>query len=224
MKDRDKKINVLIVDDHQLIIDGLQNLLAGEPSINVVDGANSGVEALEMITKRNINVILADVNMPGMSGIELTKRIRESFPSVGVIGLTMNNDSSVINQMISAGAAGYVLKSSHINEICDAIRTVASGKSYLSQDVQTILMKQISKKDSGISGTKNNTTKLSVRETQILNLVASDLTDEEIAGKLMIGKRTVEAHRRNIYTKTRTKSVIGLIQYAINNNLIITSD
>lgn len=224
MKDPYNKIKVLVVDDHQLIIDGLQNLLAEEPFISVVDGANSGAEALEMMGKMKIDVVLADVNMPEMSGIELTKRIREAFPFVGVIGLTMNDDSSMINQMMSAGASGYVLKSSHINEICDAIRTVASGKSYLSHDVQTILMKHINKKDNGLLGTKNSTSKLSVRETQILNLVAIDLTDDEIASKLSVGKRTIETHRRNIYTKTRTKSLIGLLQYAINNNLIVPFD
>lgn len=215
-----KRINVLIVDDHQLIIDGLYALLNGEQGISVVAGVNSGEEAMKLLRKEHVDVVLADINMPKMSGIELTEMIRKSFPTVKVLALTMHDENSLINKMIEAGASGYVLKSTHISDLCDAIVSVADGSKYLSQDVQSVIMRNICNPKSQIVQFQPKVAKLSKRETEILNLIAQEYTNEAIAEKLFIGKRTVETHRRNIFAKTKTKTIVGLIRYALENNLI----
>lgn len=210
----------MIVDDHQLIIDGLFALLSGERGIVIVAGVNSGAEAMEILRKQHVDIVLVDINMPEMSGIELTKTIRRRFPGVEVLALTMHDENSLINKMIEAGASGYVLKSTHISDLCDAIASVASGSKYLSPDVQSIIMRNICHPQSPLLDLYPKAARLSRRETEILNLIAQENTNEEIAEKLFIGKRTVETHRRNIFVKTKTKTIVGLIRYAIENNLI----
>lgn len=220
MEMKTKKIRVLIVDDHQLIIDGLYSLLSEEQCLWVIGSANSGAEALAFLEKESVDVVLADINMPVMSGIELTQKIRKHHPHVHVLALTMHDENSLINKMIEAGAAGYVLKSTHISDLCEAIITIASGKKYLSPDVQTIIMRNICKPSSPVLQMQPKAVKLSRREMEILNLIAQEYTNEEIGQKLFIGKRTVETHRRNIFTKTKTKSIVGLIKFAYENDLI----
>lgn len=218
-KDR-KKIRVMIVDDHQLIIDGLHSLLSDEPCISIVAGVNSGEEALGVLRKEPVDVALVDINMPGLSGIELTEKVRKYFPTTQVLALTMHVENSLINKMIEAGASGYVLKSTHISDLCEAITSVASGYKYLSPDVQSIIMRNICHPNSALLEMQPRASKLSKRETEILNLIAQEFTNEEIARKLFIGKRTVETHRRNIFSKTKAKTIVGLIRYAIENDLI----
>jgi DNA-binding NarL/FixJ family response regulator len=220
MSDNRKVIKVMIVDDHQLIIDGLYALLSGEHGIVIEAGVNSGEEALQVLRTSEIDVVLADINMPKMSGIELTEKIQKFFPNTQVLALTMHDENSLINKMIEAGAAGYVLKSTHISDLCDAIVTVARGGKYLSPEVQSIIMRNICHPKSAVLNMAPKAISLSKRETEILNLIAQEYTNEEIADKLFIGKRTVETHRRNIFVKTKTKTIVGLIRYALDNNLI----
>ena len=215
-----ENVKVMIVDDHQLIIDGLYALLSEEAGISIASGVNSGAEALEVLRTQAIDVVLADINMPGMSGIELTAKIRQAYPNTHVLALTMHDENSLINKMIEAGAAGYVLKSTHISDLCDAIMAVAAGGKYLSPDVQSIIMRNICHPKSAVLDMQPRAAKLSRRETEILNLIAQEFTNEAIAEKLFIGKRTVETHRRNIFAKTKTKTIVGLIRYALENNLI----
>ena len=203
-----------------MIIDGLVSLLAEEPEVNIVDGLNSGAAALDVIARQRIDVVLADINMPGMSGVELTRKISRCYPGTRVIALSMHNDNTLITQMVEAGAAGYVLKSTNISELCDAIYAVARGEKFLSPEVQSVIMRNIYHHNSAVHEMHPKATRLSPRETEILNLIALELTNEEIGKKLFIGKRTVETHRRNIFAKTKTKTIVGLIQYAMDNNLI----
>lgn len=223
MSKRTQSIKVMIVDDHQLIIDGLYALFLEEEGINIVAAVNSGFEALDVLRNQNVDVVLVDINMPGMSGIELTKNIRHKYPATHTLALTMHAENSLINKMIEVGAAGYVLKSTHISDLCAAIDTVASGKKYLSPDVQSIIMRNICNPRSALAQIQPKVARLSKRETEILNLIAQEYTNEEIAEKLFIGKRTVETHRKNIFVKTKTKTIVGLIRYAIDNNLIENS-
>jgi DNA-binding NarL/FixJ family response regulator len=218
-----QRIKVMIVDDHQLIIDGLYALFSEEEGVRIVAAANSGSEALEILRNDAVDVVLVDINMPGMSGIELTTKIRQKYPGLFVLALTMHAENSLINKMIEAGASGYVLKSTHISDLCAAIEAVASGKKYLSPDVQSIIMRNICNPQSALAQIQPKVACLSKRETEILNLIAQEFTNEEIADKLFIGKRTVETHRRNIFVKTKTKTIVGLIRYAIDNNLIESS-
>lgn len=213
-------INVIVVDDHQIIVDGLVSLLSEREEINVVAGVTSAKEALNVISKNIVDVAIIDIHMPEITGIELTKLIRGKFEHVRVIALSMHDDSSLINKMIEAGASGYVLKSSSMNEVAQAISKVAQGHKYLSSEVQSIIMENIFFHDDAIRQIEPNVPKLSPREAEILQLIAKEYTSEKIGEKLFISPRTVETHRKNIFTKTGTKSIVGLIRYAIEHDLI----
>jgi len=215
-----KPVKVLIVDDHQLMVEGLKSLLEDEEDIAFVAGANSMKETLDFLKNNETDVILMDVNMPDGSGIEATEKVKALYPSVKIIGLTMHDDISVITRMIKAGASGYILKRTNMNEVIEAIRTVHSNGRYLSNDTQKIIMDNL-----GTPGTlpypeKVSKPVLSSREIEVLNLIAKEYNNEQIAEKLFISERTVEAHRRNIFIKTETKSIVGLIKYAIHHGLI----
>jgi DNA-binding NarL/FixJ family response regulator len=213
-------IKVLVVDDHQLMIEGLKSLLEYEDDIKFVGGANSMEETLSFLSGNKADIILMDINMPGGSGIEATARIKELYPQVGVIALTMHDDISIITRMIKAGAAGFVLKRTNMNEVVEAIRIVHNKGKYLSINTQQIVMDNLGT-SADLSEIKEDARpSLSAREIEVLNLVAHELSNEEIASKLYISERTVEAHRRNIFIKTKTKSIVGLMKYAINKGLI----
>ncbi|MCF8301746.1 MAG: response regulator transcription factor [Bacteroidales bacterium] len=220
MSEHNLPINLLIVDDHQLIIDGLRSLFAEDERVEIVGGVTSGNEALKFLTEHAVDVVLADINMPKMSGIELTYQIRNAYPNIYVLALTMHDDSTLISKMIEAGASGYVLKSTNMNELVDAISAVARKEKYLSRDVQTIIMGNIYNSQDAITTIEPNVVKLTPRETEILNLIAREYTNEQIADMLFISERTVETHRKNIFTKTSTRSIVGLMKYAMNHNLI----
>ncbi len=213
-------IKVLVVDDHQLMIEGLKSLLEYEDDIKFVGGANSMEETLSFLSGNKADIILMDINMPGGSGIEATARIKELYPKVGVIALTMHDDISIITRMIKAGAAGFVLKRTNMNEVVEAIRIVHNKGKYLSINTQQIVMDNLGTAADLTEIKEDTRPSLSAREIEVLNLVAREFSNEEIASKLYISERTVEAHRRNIFIKTKTKSIVGLMKYAINKGLI----
>lgn len=215
-----KKIKILIADDHQMMIDGLKALLINEPSVEIAGEANSGADVLKQLQQQKIQVVLADINMPGMSGIELTREIKENHPETQVLALTMHKDNSTINEMLEAGANGYILKSTGIKELMLAITTVAQKGNYLSAEVQNEIIKNVFNKPEQREEKGAESVKLTKRESEILNLIAKEYTNAQIADQLFISERTVETHRKNIFTKTKTKTIIGLITYAINHKLI----
>jgi DNA-binding NarL/FixJ family response regulator len=215
-----KPIQVLVIDDHQLIIDGMKSILQDEEDVAFAGGANSMAEALEFLSSNEVDVVLADISMPQHSGIEVTRKIKELYPGIQVLALTMHEDISMISKMVDAGASGYILKRTNMNEVLDAIKMVASGGRYLGRDVQSILMDNLGSSSNVVELSHDAPAPLTAREMEILNLIAKELSNEEIANKLFISERTVETHRRNIFTKTKTKSIVGLIKYAIKNGLI----
>ncbi len=213
-----RPINILVVDDHQLIINGLNSLVEEENDIRFCGGANNWQQARDILSNHPIDVALVDINMPGMSGIEMTLEIKNLHPNLQILALTMHEDFAMIQKMVSAGASGYILKRTNLEEVVEAIRTVHEKGKYLGKDVQEILMEGI--KVPGGSNSSAKEISLSKREQDVLNLLAKEYSNEEIAERLFISERTVESHRRNIFIKTKTKSVIGLIKYALKNKLI----
>lgn len=214
-------IKVLIVDDHQLMVEGLKSLLEDEDDIAFVAGANSLVEALSFLENNNsIDVVLMDINMPDGSGIEATAKIKELYPAIKVIALTMHDDISIITRMVKAGASGYILKRTNMNEVIEALRIVHNNGKYLSINTQNIIMDNLGTPANLPDQQEESKPALSSREIEVLNLVAKEYSNEQIAEKLFISERTVEAHRRNIFIKTKTKSIVGLMKYAINRGLI----
>jgi len=214
------KIRVLIVDDHQLMIEGLKSLLEDEESISFVAGATSIKETLDFLKNNQIDVILMDIHMPDSSGIEITKKVRELFPNIKVIALTMHEDISIISRMIKAGASGYVLKRTNMHEVIDALKIVHQNGKYLSSSVQNVIMDNLMNPDELMDSKEENKPILSARELEVLKLIAREFNNEQIGEKLFISERTVEAHRRNIFIKTKTKSIVGLMKYAIAEGLV----
>lgn len=215
-----KRIQVLVVDDHQLIIEGLKSILQDEEDVVFAGGANNMTKALQILSQKNIDVVLADISMPEHSGVEVTKKIKELYPDVQVLALTMHEDITMITRMIEAGASGYLLKRTNMNEVLEAIRVVAANKKYLGREVQAILLDNLGSKTTVVESNRDMPVLLTSRELEILNLIAKEMSNEEIANKLFISERTVETHRRNIFTKTKTKSIIGLIKFAIQQGLL----
>lgn len=217
--DKEEKIKVLIVDDHQLMIEGLKSLLEDEQEIGCVSGANSLTQTLEFLEKNTVDVILMDVNMPNVSGIEATSKIKELYPHIKIIALTMHDDISIITKMIKAGASGYVLKRTNMDEVVEALKVVHKNGKYLSMSTQNIIMDNLMSPGE-LMDTKDRKPVLSARELEVLSLIAKEFNNEQIGERLFISERTVEAHRRNIFIKTKTKSIVGLIKYAIREELI----
>ncbi len=215
-----EKIKVLIVDDHQLMIDGVKSILEGEEDVEFAGGAVNMEEGLAFLDNHEVDVVLADINLPGRSGIEVAREVKQHYPEVKVIALTMHEDIEMVKKMVEAGASGFLLKRANMNDVLDAIRTVAKGGKYLDRDVQAMMMENISNPDASVALKTDEEVTLTRRELEILTLVAKEYTNERIAEKLFISERTVETHRRNIFSKTKTKSVVGLIKYAIRNGLI----
>ncbi|MBD2722546.1 response regulator [Hymenobacter armeniacus] len=210
---------VLLVDDHQMVIEGLKTLLKADAAVRVVAQASSGLEALRRLREHpGIEVALVDLNMPQMSGVELTRHIRAAFPAVRVLALSMFHDHASVMEVLAAGGAGYLLKNTTKAELSAAIANVAAGRTHFSQEVGQTLLQHLDVPDQRPNAAP--VAELTAREREILRLVAEENTNQDIARALFISERTVETHRKNILTKTSCKSVIGLIQYAIKHKLL----
>jgi len=202
-------ISVLIADDHSIIRDGIKSMLSGHNQVMVTGEATNGQEAIDFMDLHNIDIILMDISMPLVNGIEATKIITGRFPSTKVIALTIHEQHDFIRQMIQAGAKGYVMKDAERQELLNAILSVYEGKKYFSDKAL----------DKLTSGTKD-TSLLTAREKEILRLIAQELTNQQIADKLFLSVRTVDTHRRNLHQKLDIKNTAGLVKYAIQAGLI----
>jgi DNA-binding NarL/FixJ family response regulator len=207
---------ILIVDDHQMFIDGLKSILAKQKDFTVYAEALSGEDALEIIANDKPDMVITDISMPGMSGIELTKIIKHDFPEIKVVVVSMHNDSAVVSEILMAEAEGYILKNTGKTELLNALNRIANDGTYYSNAVLSTMMKQVKKE----AAVQNEVKILTERETEILKLIAEEYSSEQIADKLFISKRTVDSHRANILAKLETKTLAGLIKYAIRNNII----
>ena len=207
------KINVLLTDDHQIIIDGLKSLLKNQDEINVAAEAKNGREALRFLDLISVDVLLMDIDMPVMNGIDTLKEIRRQNSKVKVVILSMHNEAGMIKSLIDLGANGYLLKSCSQNELIDAIKKVVSGQSYFSSDVTLALLKP--------SANQSQPNELITdRETEILKLIAAGFSNKEIGNQLFISHRTVDTHRTNLMKKLDVNNIAGLISYAIRNRIV----
>lgn len=213
------RINLLLVDDHPLVIEGIKTLLRTDAAVRVVAQASSGPEALLRLREHpEVDVVLLDLHMPRMSGVELTRFIRAEHPGVRVLALSMFHDHTSVTQVLEAGGLGYLLKNTSKAELSAAIADVAAGRTHFSHEVGQTLLQNLD-----VPGHRNGTAliaELTPREREILRLVAGEKSNQAIAEALFISERTVETHRKNILTKTNCKSVVGLIQYAIKHKLL----
>ena len=202
-------IKVFIVDDHFMVIEGIRSLLQYEKSIEWTGHAGNADSCLAFLRQQQPDVILMDIGMPGISGIELCKEVKEKYPAVFIIGLSTYNQKSFIQKMMENGASGYVLKNATQDELVEAITLAANGKTYLSFEAGQTLKKL-----------KTNDVILTRREKEILELIAGGLTNNEIAVKLFLSCSTVDTHRKNLLTKFGVKNTAPLIRMAIQMQLI----
>jgi len=210
-------INVFVVDDHQLLIDGIITTLEDVDDIKVVDYAHNGLEALGKLEKiKNIHVILMDINMPEMDGLDCTKAVSKKYPDIKIIALSQYGERRFVKQMLRHGASGYLLKDSGKHELIKAIKTVLSGETYLTEELSKSLIGHTIKKEHH----KGLFAELTSREKDILNMICKGFSSQEIADKLVISFHTVESHRANMISKTQTKNTVGLVRWAVENDLV----
>ncbi len=212
----EKIYNVLLVDDHQLVLDGIKSMIEGDKRFVIVGTAVNGQNALNIIknSPTTIDIVISDISMPIMNGIELCKHIKNEFNSILVMILSMHNSVSIVKEAITVDADGYMLKSVGQDEFLYGLNRLVENGSFYSQDIMPIISNQF-------LGNSNESiiVQLSPREKEILNLITQELTSKEIADKLFISKQTVDTHRINIMQKTNSKSVVGLIKYAMLNGI-----
>ena len=210
-------IKVIIADDHQMFIDGIKALLRNEKDIRLVGGALNGAGVMELLAGESVDIVLLDVNMPGMDGIETTIKIRTSHPEVKILMLTMYNKHEFISGLINAGASGYILKNTGRKELIDAIKAVYEGKTFYSEDVTETILQHFTKTP---AEQKIEAVQLTDREKEVLKLIALEYTTPEIADKLFISINTVESHRNNLMSKLKAKNIAGLVKFALQTGII----
>jgi DNA-binding NarL/FixJ family response regulator len=212
------KTKIVIADDHHILLDGLKAMLQKQKEVEVVGLYDNGQKLFDDLNNTAPDVAIVDINMPGMNGEQLTSKIKEFYPSVQVIALSMYDDATHIMDMIEAGVSGYLLKNVNDKELLDAIRIVANGKMYFSSEVSekitTLVIRQQKKLD------QPEEPRLTERELEILKLIASEYSNAEIANTLFISERTVETHRKNMLRKTNNKTIVGLLKYALEKQII----
>ncbi|HEX2535828.1 MAG TPA: response regulator transcription factor [Chitinophagaceae bacterium] len=215
----EKTITLALVDDHQIVIDGLLSLLHGEPWLRVAFATTDPASVTGKLALQPVDILLTDVMMPGLSGVELAKAVKKGFPEVRILALSMNGEGDMVSRMVNeADVAGYLLKNTGKKELLDAIGRIAQGGIYFSDAVLQELERMDRRKQEVASA------HLSERELEIIRLIEKEFSNRQIAETLFISERTVETHRKNILRKTNTSSVVGLIKYAYEHRLIEKSN
>jgi len=209
-----EQYSVILVDDHKLFREGLKLLLENLDYIKNVDEAGNGKELLKLIEKKQPDIIFMDIEMPVMDGITATQQVLKLHPGLNIIALSMYGDENYYTPMINAGAKGFVLKNSGIQDVETAIQTVISGNNYFSQEILNRLINSIG----GKSKTKESN-ELSEREEEVLFHICKGKSNQEIADTLYLSKRTVDKHRENLLSKTNVRNTAGLVMYAVKNGI-----
>ena len=212
---KQEKITLAIVDDHQIVIDGLKSLLQGHDTFKVEIETTDPVQMLQLLHDKKVNILLTDVMMPGMNGAELSKAVHQNFPEIKILALSMSGQGDLVNQMIDeSDISGYVLKNIGKGELLKALEKISSGGIYFSDDVLNEMTRASDEKKTALE------VNLTIREIEIVRLIEKEYSNKKIADTLFLSERTVETHRKNIFRKTKTSSLIGLIKYAYEHKLI----
>jgi DNA-binding NarL/FixJ family response regulator len=212
-------MKILLVDDHKLIRDAIHSYLDQDQEFDVIGQVSNGVEAIEFLEGTSVDVVMMDINMPIMDGVDCTREITKRWSDVKVLALTMMSDNQHIKQMMNAGAVGYILKNCTQEEVKDALRTVNAGDTYYSSEVTETVMQNMMKRKPLKKSHLVVDIPLTEREKEVLRLIIKEYTNQEIADELFISPRTVDAHKRNLLEKTDSKNVAGLVLYAIDKQL-----
>jgi len=208
-------IKILLADDHEIVHDGIRMLLRNHPQFEIIEAVFNGKEALNYLANQPIDILISDVSMPKMDGIQLTSEVKKIHPEVKVLVLTVHKEEEIIRKLLTAEADGYLLKNTGTKELVEALTQLAQGDTYYAQEIVKLLMKDLKPEKA-----EKKAAELSSRELEILQLVSDEHTTKVIAEKLFISPMTVDTHRKNILKKTNQKTNIGLIKYAILNQLV----
>lgn len=212
---KQEKITLGLVDDHQIVIDGLTSLLKGHDNFKFAFATTDSTEVVDRLTDTPIDVLLTDVMMPKLPGNQLAKQVKDKYPGVKILALSMSGQGDLVSEMIeNADISGYVLKNIGKQELVKAIEKIAGGGIYFSEEVIDELQRSSNRKK------QNAEAHLTDREIEIIRLIEKEYNNKQIAEALFISERTVETHRKNIFRKTNTNSVIGLVKYAYEHKLI----
>ncbi len=205
-------VQLLVADDHQVVIDGIKSILEDDPSVTVVAEALNGKQVIDTIKNTNIDIAIIDINMPVMDGVEVTKILKQDFTHVRVLILTMYNDAEFIKQLMEVGADGFILKNTGRVEILTAIEQLKNGDTYFGQEVTQTLSRSYHRKESQVQLTR--------REKEVLQLLADGLTTSELADKLFISKHTADSHRKNLLSKFDAKNIATLLKLAVQKGFV----
>jgi len=209
--------NVIIVDDQQMMVDALRSLLSDQPEISVVGEAANGIALLELLETQTADIILMDQQMPGMTGLEATGIVSKKYPGIKILVLTMHNKKKYVSEFIKAGASGYLVKNDGKEELLAAINAVQRGEKFLSEKVKERMVdNQLGHRPQ----TDGSPEQLTAREWEILELIASELSSQEIADKLNLTLNTIEYHRKQIISKLNLNGKIGIIKFASQHGII----
>lgn len=212
------KKKIFLVDDHRMILDGLQSLLENDEHFETAGTFVNATDALNAIDEVKPDFIITDVSMPGMNGIEFTMEVKKKYPHIKIVALTMSGDAGMIEEMTAAGISGYVLKNTGRKELKEALEKVAAGEMYYSPEAAASMMNAMRQHKK--MRQEEEKAGLTQREKEIIKLIAREYSNAKIAEELFISERTVETHRKNIFRKTNTKNIVGLIKYAMENKLV----
>jgi len=208
-------IKIGIVDDHQIVIDGLIALLKNEDSIEITLTANTGKEMLDLLSTQKVDVLLTDVMMPEMNGLELAEMVSILYPGIKILALSMNGEGTVIDQLVQkASISGYLLKQTNARELVHAIQKIAGGGQYFPEEILDAL--------DAVAQSKGEVkaAHLTQREIEVICLMEKDMSNKQIADQMHIAVRTVETHRKNIFRKTGTNNILSLVKWAYEHKLI----
>lgn len=208
-----KRVKIVLVDDHRIVLDGLVSLLESDPDFVILAALSSGEEALEFFRKDQPDILLTDYSLPGISGLDLARQVKKDFPKTKVVALSMHDEAHLVRNILKEGVDGYLLKNIQQFELKNALKQVMLGMPYVSPEITKLLMHDL-------NHPVEDASLLTDREKDILRLIAKEYSNKQMAEKLFISERTVETHRKNIFRKTNTTSLVGLIKYAYANNLI----
>lgn len=210
-------VRILLADDHKILRDGLRLLIQKEPDMEVVDEADNGRSAVELSRTLTPDVVIMDVRLPGLSGIDATRQIVTDNPDIMVVALSMHSDNQFVTGMFSAGARGYLLKDSAFEELAVAVRTTVSGQTYLSPEIASTVVNGFLNR--APTNSSNVAYVLTPREREVLTLVADGNNTRQVAEQLKVSAKTVETHRRNLMEKLSIHSIAELTKFAIREGL-----
>lgn len=201
----------MLVDDHKILLDGIKQLLSAEPDLEVVAEATDARMGMNLLSYLQVDILVTDLSLPDVTHTSFIVDVRKKFPELKILVLSMHDESELLRDVIKTGVNGYVLKSNSREELVKAIRNVIMGEHYVSPDVSLKLMEQDQRKNSSV---------LTEREIEIVKLISKEYSNKQIADALFISERTVESHRKNIFRKSETHTVVGLIKYAMQHKLL----